>query len=235
MLFDDVRIYRSNSGGHIFYPGVDRNRRFVMINSTVEFIASGSGIYYAVFSAGTASNRGDWIFLNNRFIGEGPSVRIMYLGLRTAIVGNYFSEFLNPASVRIHESNDKLWFADNVAVSAGGNQPTLSFLVSGNAADVSWVMNDFLIENNRLFAIQSNLGAGNVMRFGDSVASNQGQATNWVIRNNTWFDPTGPSGGTSHGWYQFTVPYIAENNLRIGPGHPSYMTPPAASAFGANR
>jgi hypothetical protein len=235
VLFDNVRVYRTGGAGHIMYPG-NRTLRFSMINSTVEFTASGSGIYYAMFSSGSIGSRGDWVFCNNRFIGEGPSVRLMAMGLRTAILGNYFSEFPNPASVRIHETNDKFWFARNVGVNNGGNQPTLSFLVSGNSEPVSSVMNDFLVEDNRLFAQQGQLGAGNVMRFGDPVVSNQDQATNFVIRNNLWSDPTASSTASSHGWYQFgSTPFVAENNLRVGPGHPSYETAPAASSFGAQR
>ena len=235
VLFDDVRMTRDGSDGHIFLTQGNRHLRIAVINTTMEFTASGAARNYAMYSAGDPTYRGDWVLLNNRFIGQGPPVRLMFNGLRTAIVGNYFSEFPNAASIRIHEDCDKLWFAHNVSVHGGGNQQNFDFVVSGNSVDVSSIMNDVVIEDNRLFATRSNINSGGTMRLGDIVEANRSQATNWVIRGNTWSDPTGPVGGDSHGYFLITVPYVAENNLRVGPGHPSYETVPAASGFGAGR
>ena len=243
VLFDDVRMYKGGTNGHIFYPGTVRTLRFGIINSTLEFTANGPGTEYAIFSAAArplTGNRGDWIFLNNRFIGQGPPARLMHMGLRTVMVGNYFADFPNagnPASIRVHYDCDKFWFADNVYVSGGGNQPNIGFIVSGEGGgeDTDAIMNDFRLENNRYFATQSDFNAGVVIRVGDMVAANRSQATNWVFLNNIWSDPTGPAGGETYGTVLIDVPYVREGDLRVGPGHPSYETAPPASDFGATR
>lgn len=235
LLFDNVRMRRGGTDGHILAMQGDRHLRIAVVNSTMEFTESGPGTYYAMYSAGDPTYRGDWILLNNRFIGQGPPVRLMYNGLRTAIVGNYFSEFPNPASIRLHEESDKLWFAHNVSVHGGGNQMNFDFTVSATNFATDSILNDFLIEDNQLFATRSNINSGQVARYGGHIAELQDQATGWVIRNNTWSDPTGPAGGEPHGHYMFSVPYTAENNLRVGPGHPSYETVPSAADFGAAR
>jgi hypothetical protein len=241
LLFDDVRIYRTSGEGHAFLWNGSNHRRVALINSTVEqtFIGGNAPNVYAMFTFSNHTTASDWIWLKNRLIGQGGAVRIMSMGTRIALVDNYFTE--QPGvngSIRIHENNDGLWFAHNVHVNAGGNGPMFSFLVSGGADPNSTaIMTNFVVEDNKLFGAQSNFPSGQAMRFGDSQAGNFDQMTNLVSRRNTWFDPDGPTTPQSHGWYQnmSASSYAAEDNFRIGPGHPDYETAPAASSFGAQR
>lgn len=238
-LFDDIRAYKDGPGGHIWlYNSGARNfRRNAMINSTLEFLTIGDGIDYALYiaAAETVVTAGDWVFANNLIIGQGPAIRLMWLGENTAIVGNYFSEFMANASLRIHHETDRMWFAHNVSVHGGGTQPNLAFQISSQGADESDIMNALRIESNRLFAHASAINSGSVYRLGDVVASNQEQATNWVLLNNIWSDPDGPSEGATFGGVNISVPFERDGDLRVGPGHPDYMTAPSRASFGASR
>lgn len=238
-LFDDTYWFKDGPSGHILlWTSGNRNfRRIVLMNSTIEFRQIGNSIDYGIFLAGASNgSSGDWLFLGNHINGQGPPSRMQWLGTRTAIVGNYFRDSVGPnSSVRVHETLRNFWFHDNVHVHGGGTQPSLAFQVSSQGSNNSYLMDTALIEDNRFFANRSSINSGSIWRLGDPVASNQDQAINWTIRNNTWNDSTSSSDGSTFGGIMIAAPYVEENNVRVGPGHSRYVAAPSPSGYGAMR